>query len=290
MTTLTQASRELFRRSPDECFASLERLAVHCRDEKNRSLDRWRLPQQMRLEPHDDSLLLVEGPGATYDLTQWSFGQLCSLAGVSKETVNRLSPETAGRVFAETLPVSRKPLQFFTTGSTLRSVHGVSYTRLWNSEVVDLIREYETDFTPPQPGSNGGTGLYAGEQDMFCFLIDPAGWIEIDGQAFAPGFFAWNSEVGKRSVGISTFWFQAACQNHIVWDACEVVELTRKHTARVGDAPLTSAARSTDSLPSATSAVTASPASWKKPCANGSARTRRKPPNCCCSTASRAAW
>ena len=68
---------------------------------------------------------------------------------------------------------------------------------------------------------------------MFCFLIDPTGWAEIDGEAFAPGFFVWNSEVGKRSLGIQTFWFQAVCQNHIVWDAVEVVEFTRKHTASV---------------------------------------------------------
>ena len=42
--------------------------------------------------------------------------------------------------------------------------------------------------------------------------------------------------MGKRSVGIQTFWFQAVCQNHIVWDAVEVVEFARKHTAKVGDA------------------------------------------------------
>ena len=47
----------------------------------------------------------------------------------------------------------------------------------------------------------GKTGLYCGEQDMFVFLIDPLGWTEIDGEAFAPGFFLWNSEVGRRSVG-----------------------------------------------------------------------------------------
>jgi hypothetical protein len=43
----------------------------------------------------------------------------------------------------------------------------------------------------------------------------------------------WNSEVGKASVGISTFWFQSVCQNHLVWDATEVVEFTRKHTGKV---------------------------------------------------------
>jgi hypothetical protein len=84
--------------------------------------------------------------------------------------------------------------------------------------------------TPP------ATGLYCGEQDMFCFLIDPTGWVEIDGEAFAPGFFVWNSEVGRRTLGIQTFWFQAVCQNHIVWDAVEVCEYTRKHTANVHEA------------------------------------------------------
>jgi hypothetical protein len=41
--------------------------------------------------------------------------------------------------------------------------------------------------------------------------------------------------VGRRSLGIQTFWFQAVCQNHIVWDATEVTEFSRKHTAHVGD-------------------------------------------------------
>ena len=45
----------------------------------------------------------------------------------------------------------------------------------------------------------------------------------------------WNSEVGRRSLGVETFWFQAICQNHIVWDAVEVVEFSRKHTANVHD-------------------------------------------------------
>jgi hypothetical protein len=66
-------------------------------------------------------------------------------------------------------------------------------------------------------------------------FIDPTGWAEIEGEAFAPGFFLWNSEVGRRSVGVQTFWFQAVCQNYIVWDAVEVVDFSRKHTANVSD-------------------------------------------------------
>lgn len=138
-------------------------------------------------------------------------------------------------MFGETIPNRNKPIQLLTTGKTVRSIHGVSYTRLWNADLLDVVREFATDFQPPQTACDGGTGMYCGEQDMFCFLIDPTGWAEIDGEAFAPGFFVWNSEVGRRSLGIQTFWFQAVCQNHIVWDAVEVVEFTRKHTANVRD-------------------------------------------------------
>jgi hypothetical protein len=181
-------------------------------------------------------LLLDAGSDGAYEMNDWSFGQLCRLSGVARDTVNRLTPDTAAQVFAETLPRGQKPLQLFTLGGDLRSIHAASYTRLYNADLLDVVREVAGDFQPPPAGFNGATGLYGGEQDMFCFLIDPAGWIEIEGEAFAPGFFLWNSEVGCRSVGIETFWFQAICQNHIVWDAVEVVEFSRKHTTNVHEA------------------------------------------------------
>jgi hypothetical protein len=181
-------------------------------------------------------LVLAAGEDQAFQMNDWSFGQLCRLAGVAKETVNRLTSETAGAVFRETLPRGDKPLQLFTLGDKLRSIHSASYTRLYNVDLLSVIQEFAVDFQPPPQGFNGATGLYGGEQDMFCFLIDPAGWTEIGGEAFAPGFFVWNSEVGCRSVGIETFWYQAICANHIVWDATEVVEFSRKHTTNVHEA------------------------------------------------------
>ena len=41
--------------------------------------------------------------------------------------------------------------------------------------------------------------------------------------------------MGKRSLGIQTFWMQAVCANHLVWDATDVIEWKRKHTANVRD-------------------------------------------------------
>ena len=132
------------------------------------------------------------------------------------------------------MSLDRCGYQVLTAGNeTVRSIHGVAYTRLWNTDLLTAVREAAPGFAPPPRGSDRATGLYCGEQDMFCFLIDPTGWAEIDGEAFAPGVFVWNSEVGKRSIGASTFWFQKLCANHIVWDAVEVVEFSRKHTANV---------------------------------------------------------
>ena len=242
MTVLKRAHQELFRRGPDECFDSLQALAKRCLEQKEQSTDRWLAPRELKPQAARSDLLAVQLNGSgEFQMNDWSFTQLCQLAKVSKDTVNRLNPATARQVFDETLPGGNKPLQIFTEGQQIRSIHGVSYTRLHNSDLLAMLQEFAVDFQPPQKAAFGGkddsgaTGLYAGEQDFFAFLIDPTGWAEIDGQAFAPGFFVWNSEVGKRSLGIETFWFQAVCQNHIVWDAVEVVEFTRKHTASVYD-------------------------------------------------------
>lgn len=244
MTNLTRAHDELFRRSPDERFSSISELWQHCYDMKQWSSERWIPPLELVIQP------TVREIQATFqneklNFTEWSFRQLCSLAGVSRETVNRLSPDTASRVLAETLPGGNKPLQLFCMGDSVRSIHPASYTRLYDVDLLHVIREFAVDFRPAQnaktvddPGSepSPATGLYCGEQDMFCFLIDPTGWCEIEGEAFAPGFFVWNSEVGRRTVGIQTFWFQRVCQNHIVWDAVDVTEFRRKHTTNVGEA------------------------------------------------------
>jgi hypothetical protein len=236
MTNLTRAHNELYRRSPDERFPSLDALSRHCREQREHSVDRWHPPQAVVPEVQEGRLALRLNGDGVHRLNDWSFSQLCRFAEVSKDTLNKLAPVTAREALRETMPGGTKPFQILTLDDTVRSLHGATYTRLYNADLLDLVQEFAVDFQPPQGADGGGTGLYCGEQDMFCFLVDPLGWAEIEGEAFAPGFFLWNSEVGRRTVGVQTFWFQAVCQNHIVWDAVEVVDFSRKHTANVGDA------------------------------------------------------
>jgi hypothetical protein len=49
-----------------------------------------------------------------------------------------------------------------------------------------------------------------GTQLAAKLMIDPTGRTEVGGQNFAPGFFGWNSGVGRRSFGVTTFWYRCA--------------------------------------------------------------------------------
>lgn len=178
---LTRANRELFRRPADESFGNFSDLYNHCRQMDEQSTERWIQPSELTPVPSEGSLAIEVARQSTFKLNAWSFGQLCTFAGVSRETVNRLTPDTASMVFYETLPRGNKPIQVYENSSTIRSVHPASYTRLTNIELLSTIREFATDFVPPQRAGRsqpdestqeGGTGLYCGEQDLFVFLID----------------------------------------------------------------------------------------------------------------------
>ena len=240
MTNLTHASRQLFTRPPDERFDTLADLATHCREMKAQSRESVETLTAVRPTLTDGRLALRYNGFPLLRLNDWAFTQLCGLAGAAKDTVNRLQPRTAGQVLIELLETRERDglkLQTLVEDKrVVRAITGEKYTRLWNADLVTMLQEFATDFTPPPKGFNGATGLYAGEQDLLCFLIDPTGWAELEGEAFAPGFFVWNSEVGRRSVGVSTFWFQAVCANHIVWDATDIVEFTRRHIGNVAEA------------------------------------------------------
>lgn len=127
-TLLTKAHQELFRRGPDETFSSLQALHERCLLDKEHSHDLWHPPQE--LLPTSDMTLCVGNDGAELKLNDWSFSQLCKLAGVSKDTLNRLSSKTASKALQETLPTGSKPLQILARDEQIRSLHGVVYTRL----------------------------------------------------------------------------------------------------------------------------------------------------------------
>jgi len=162
MQNLKQASHELFRRAPDERCQSLAELRDRCNTQRQNSSELWLPPSDFKVLGGSGETLQITGAGQAFDLNDWSFGQLCRQAGVAKETLNRLTVDTAGRVLAETLPTGRKPFQLYTQEGTIRALHPASYTRLQNAELVEVLQEFSADFQPPQRGVDGATGLYLG--------------------------------------------------------------------------------------------------------------------------------
>src|SRR3954464_4873541 len=84
--------------------------------------------------------------------------------------------------------------------------------------------------------SQGGSPLYASDRDVFVFLVDDLNPIEAgrlpDGSPdlYFRGFYAWNSEVGSRTLGISSFFLRAVCQNRTLWGVEQFEELTIRHS------------------------------------------------------------
>ena len=83
MSNLTDASRELFKRQPDECFPSLTSLREHCRRQKEACVDRWVPPRSIQTNPVAavvvGRLTLAAGDDGAFEMNDWSFGQLCLL-------------------------------------------------------------------------------------------------------------------------------------------------------------------------------------------------------------------
>ena len=60
-----------------------------------------------------------------------------------------MQPETAGGIFDETLSPGSKPVQVYTAEDHIRSILGASYTRLFNVDLLTIVRLFATDFVPP---------------------------------------------------------------------------------------------------------------------------------------------
>src|SRR5664279_4657980 len=146
-------------------------LLRYCQTLKERSRRLKEPGPEFRPVLHEDNVALQVNGFSPYRLNDWSFSQFCSIAGVAKDTINRLQPETAVQVLAETVRQRTRDdtdLQALVSDEKLiRAINGEQYKRLWNAELLAMLQEFAVDFTPPQEGYNGATGLYAGQQDMF---------------------------------------------------------------------------------------------------------------------------
>ena len=242
MTNLTQASGQLFRRPNDEKFDSLLDLRNHLTERSQGTLENT-VELSKYAYNHNGSMFLEESlvaDGKRFDLSDWSFRQLCKQLSAPAEFISKLSPRLASDCMQEATiqreADSRKGKSvFYVDGNkggdhsegTIRAVTTDRYVRVYDSEVLSAVEKHAGGMDP--------VGLYSGERDVFMFMTNEALKVNIAGEDLNRGFFVWNSEVGSRTFGVMSFYYRYICGNHIVWGAENVQKRISKHIGQVRD-------------------------------------------------------
>lgn len=255
---LSAAHHEWAQRPNDERFATLDVLGEHVANVRKHAAEfempRWRLEVVV-----DAGELCLRGSQVNPRLTRWSAQQLCGLAGASTYLLDEeLRPETVAQALNEKLAARRgqpenergafgdRPAAVLLDMGggdrppKLRAFTSTKFARVWDEEVVEFARGLKRygDWTvpPAMTDHQKPSGLYAGDRDMFVFLVDESARVR-DGspRGLARGFFLWNSEVGARELGGTTFLYDYICGNHYVWGATAVRRFGRRHVGRAED-------------------------------------------------------
>jgi hypothetical protein len=137
----------------------------------------------------------------------------------------------------------------------LRAVTGPEYGRIWDKDLVAAVMSIAGNGTGDTmwkvPGvldwssmthnplvdiTKDTTTLYASDRDVFLFLCDDTHPIEAgrlpngEPDLYFRGFYAWNSEVGSKTLGIASFYLRAVCCNRNLWGVQNFEEITIRHS------------------------------------------------------------
>ncbi|NKK95795.1 DUF932 domain-containing protein [Rhizobium leguminosarum bv. viciae] len=258
-----RVSSEWFSRPDDERYLSLTDLYDTVRSRAKRAHARTIESAAIRVEATRDNAerleLLVLGQRQPIAPTHWSYGQLCSLVGAPATYMRQLPAPLAAINLQHGLLNHRaelvKTLEMDDGRLELRAVTGPEYGRIWDHELVSSVMKIAGNGTGDTmwkvPGvldwatmthnpfvdiTKDTTTLYASDRDVFLFLVDDTHPIEAgrlpngEPDLYFRGFYAWNSEVGSKTLGIASFYLRAVCANRNLWGTENFEEITIRHS------------------------------------------------------------
>jgi hypothetical protein len=258
-----RVSSEWFSRPDDQRYLSLGELHDAVKSRADRAHARTVETSAVRIEASRDNAqrlaLIVPGQSRPIAPTHWSFGQLCSLVGAPSTYMRQLPAPLAGTNLQHGLLNHRaelvKTLETDEGRIELRAVTGPDYGRIWDHELVSAVMNIAGDGNGDTiwkvPGvldwatmthnpfvdiTKDTTTLYASDRDVFLFLVDDTHPIEAgrlpngDPDLYFRGFYAWNSEVGSKTLGIASFYLRAVCANRNLWGTENFEEINIRHS------------------------------------------------------------
>ena len=258
-----RVSSEWFSRPDDERYLSLTELHDAVRGRAERANARTVESRAVRVEASRDDAerlsLIVPGREEPVSPTHWSFGQLCGLVGAPASYMRQLPAPLAGINLQHGLLSHRaelvKTLEADDGRIELRAATGPDYGRIWDHELVAAVMKIAGNGTGDTrwkvPGvldwatmmhnpfvdvTKDTTTLYASDRDVFLFLVDDTHPIEAgrlpngEPDLYFRGFYAWNSEVGSKTLSIASFYRRAVCQNRNLWGVEGLEEISIRHS------------------------------------------------------------
>lgn len=251
MSNLYEAHTQWRNRPQDQRFETLSDLRdfVSNRRMRSRSADVEVIDLSARVTQGSDGkdALVFSAPKMIVEPSHWSFGQLSGFIGAPPAYLRTLPNQLAVENINHGIKVTRgeKPLKLMAISpddgdlSTLQAVTSTTYGRIWDADVADgvqrVVEKSGGRFFNPKAMVGGQvrpSGLYASDHDIFVFMVDGGSLLDAGPRAqLSRGFFAWNSETGAKSFGLTTFLFNAVCGNHIVWGAEDVSKILIRHSS-----------------------------------------------------------
>ena len=237
------ASEQLFSRPPEEHYASFRELRSDASDQRSRCTT---------VDARDTHILFAQDGESvhfgdtTLRLTPYGLGQLASMAKVPIPVLERLDGETRAKVLNQTFPRHRRYKVALVDGDRLRCVTSDRYQRVWDADLLEEVDRWllPSGFIPAMPtintdehGTNlmGNTkpALFRSDRDMFAFFYSDQEPGDDGFGGLRKGVMVFNSEVGAKSFGFSTFFFRDMCSNYLIWDATGIKSRRVRHMGTV---------------------------------------------------------
>jgi hypothetical protein len=271
--SLSTLSQQWARRPHDERYLSLDALLVATKLRAERAEERKIKTSELSLSSpeiaEDDnladaqlkmnSLMLDVGEDDHRALTNWTFGQIVSLAGAgSASRVLKLLPgANVSNDLTYLMRYNRgsDEIKLYSDDLEALAVTGPDYGRIFDHEVTAAVAAATCGATgdhrwkvpgmldwgtmiydPNHPVTKDTTTIFGNDRGVFIFLCQDLCPIEIgklpDGSPdyVFRGFYVTNSEVGAGTLKLGAMYLRGICCNRIMWGVEAFEEMTMRHT------------------------------------------------------------
>ena len=230
------------RRNADDGFTDFTSLSTMLQARKASGAERVIESKAITVHAYEDGKLgMTAGGAGAAELTNWSFGQLCSLARANASFLRKLPAnlvvDPLNWCLANTASDQVKVLLARNGVWAARAITGKDYGRIYDADVVDdVLRIVGNDWNPPTTFDRKGRAskLYASDRDMHLTLVNETNPIEIPGKngmdTLFRGLIIGHSEVSKCVLWIKKFLYRYSCSNRMIWQTEELGEIRIRHT------------------------------------------------------------